>query len=31
MTRLQGRIIYGNSLILEENLPLDGQDEVANV
>ena len=28
---MQGRLIYRNSLILEETLPLDGQEEVANV
>jgi hypothetical protein len=30
-TIIQGRLIYPNSPILEENLPLDGQEEVANV
>jgi hypothetical protein len=29
-TRLQGRLIYRNLLILEETSPLDGQEEVAN-
>ena len=28
---MQERLIYLNSPILEENLPLDGQEEVANV
>ena len=28
---MQGRLIYLNSPILEENLPQDGQEEVANV
>ena len=28
---MQGRLIYPNSPVLEENFPLDGQEEVANV